>query len=114
MRSPKQPCGMITSTAGQLEWAGHQNVVMLAPVRRHIEEVQMLGIARLRYRPRTNRTRAFLAQEEDWRATLEQLQTSGIDTLATSRGYQGVSRSHQRNLDGSSITPRPLGDAQAW
>jgi hypothetical protein len=55
-------------TPGQHDRAMKQGVVALAPVLRHIEGVQMLGIARLRYRPKTNRALAFFAQEEKWRA----------------------------------------------
>jgi hypothetical protein len=54
-------------TPGQLAWANKQGVVALAPVLRHIEGVQMLGIARLRYRPKTRRTQEFLSQEVEWR-----------------------------------------------
>ncbi|MGI4793635.1 MAG: hypothetical protein ACRYG8_06015 [Janthinobacterium lividum] len=101
-------------TSGQWDWAISQEVAMLAPVRRHVEGVQMLGIARLRYHPRTNRTCAFLAREEEWQETLERLQTAGADALATSREDQGTSRSHQRNLGGNTITLRPSGGVQTW
>jgi hypothetical protein len=37
---------------------------------RHIKHVQMHGIARLRYRPRTARTMAFIAKEGEWRMAL--------------------------------------------
>jgi hypothetical protein len=55
-------------TPGQHDRAMKRGVIALAPVLRHIEGVQMLGIARLRYRPKTNRALAFFAQEEKWRA----------------------------------------------
>ncbi|HYZ61447.1 MAG TPA: hypothetical protein VE650_03260 [Acetobacteraceae bacterium] len=54
-------------TQGQHDWAAKQGVATLAPVLRHIEGVQMFGIARLRYRPRTSRTLAFAAREAEWR-----------------------------------------------
>jgi hypothetical protein len=41
---------------------------------RHIEKVQMVGVARLRYRPRTSRTRAFAAREAEWRETIARLE----------------------------------------
>jgi hypothetical protein len=53
-------------TPGQHGWAEGQGVVALAPVLRHVEGVQLLGIARLRYRPRTSRTLAFLSREAEW------------------------------------------------
>jgi hypothetical protein len=79
-------------TKGQYEWALKQGVVALAPVPRHIGGVRMLGVARLRYRPRTNRTRAFFARETEWReviARLDEIARSGeADCLATSRGIK--------------------------
>jgi len=58
--------GLAMVTPGQGEWAATQGAVALAPVLRHIERVQMLGIARLRYRPRTGRTLVFAAREAEW------------------------------------------------
>lgn len=60
-------------TEGQDEWAEQQGVVMMAPVQRHIENVQMVGVARLLYRPRTARTLAFIAREDEWTEALDQL-----------------------------------------
>ena len=53
----------------------HKNVEVLAPVKRHIENVQMVGVARLRYRPRTSRTLAFFAREAEWTEALDQLRS---------------------------------------
>lgn len=61
------------ATPEQLDWAEGRGVAALAPVARHIEGVQMLGIARLRYRPRTNRTRAFMRREAEWREAISRL-----------------------------------------
>ena len=47
-------------TAGQLDWVLERDF-HLAPVPRHIANVQMVGIARLRYRPRTRKTAAWWA-----------------------------------------------------
>lgn len=86
--------GSALVTPGQMEWAKAQGVVVLAPVLRHIEGVQMVGIVRLRYRPRTNRTLAFMMRESEWRDILERLDriAAGSPPLATSREDQGVSR----------------------
>ena len=81
--------GTMLITEGQLARAKQKDVAMLAPVRRHIEGVQMLGIARLRYLPRTNRTLAFMAQESEWHQVLDQLRELAARPLATSRGHQG-------------------------
>lgn len=79
-------------TPGQLGWAHDQNVVALAPVLRHIEGVRMLGVARLRYRPKTARTLAFAAREVEWREVVARMEEIGCgaatDRLATSRGHQ--------------------------
>jgi hypothetical protein len=47
-------------TDRQREWASEQNL-WLAPVPRHMANVQMIGIARLRYRPKTRKTAAWWA-----------------------------------------------------
>jgi hypothetical protein len=47
-------------TDRQHEWAAEQEL-RLAPVPRHITNVQMIGIARLRYRPKTRKTAAWWA-----------------------------------------------------
>jgi hypothetical protein len=61
-------------TQGQYDWARRQGVVAIAPVLRHIEGVQMVGVARLRYRPRTGRTRAFAAHAAEWWETIARLE----------------------------------------
>lgn len=60
-------------TEGQDKWAQQQGVVMMAPVERHIESVEMVGVARLLYRPRTARTLAFIAREDEWTEALDRL-----------------------------------------
>jgi hypothetical protein len=51
-------------TDGQYNWARKElgEEPSLVPVLRHIDRVQMVGIARLRYRPETRRTAAWIAQ----------------------------------------------------
>jgi hypothetical protein len=83
-------------TPGQLDWAEGQGVVAFAPVARHIEGVQMLGIARLRYRPKTNRTLAFVGREAEWREAIARFGRiagdagfgAGVEALATSRAIK--------------------------
>jgi hypothetical protein len=57
----------------QLAGAKAKGIVAMVPVQRHIEDVQMVGIARLRYRPWTVRTKAFLARKHEWEAIIERL-----------------------------------------
>jgi hypothetical protein len=52
-------------TERQYEWAINKGLHQLVPVPRHIAEVQMIGIARLRYRPRTKMTSAWWADLND-------------------------------------------------
>ena len=97
--------GLAMITPGQREWAMKQGVVALAPVLRHIEGVQMLGIARLRYRPRTSRTLAFVGHGERWRRKIAEL--AGLADAAERGGnnraqagrvhlqHQGRARSRQ-------------------
>jgi hypothetical protein len=68
-------------TDGQQSRAAKQGCVALAPVPRHIEKVQMVGIARLRYRPRTGRTLAFTAREAEWRQVIGRLDRIGWGLL---------------------------------
>jgi hypothetical protein len=63
-------------TEGQHAWA-LENDLWLAPVPRHIAEVQLVGVARLRYRPRTRMTAAWWAD----------LQAKGERHLACYRGF---------------------------
>jgi hypothetical protein len=46
---------------GQYDWALNQGVEFLVPVPRHIANVQVVGIARLRYRPHTRMTAGWWA-----------------------------------------------------
>ena len=50
-------------TDGQCRWADEQGL-WLAPVLRHITNVQLTGIARLRYRPQTRKTEAWWADQQ--------------------------------------------------
>lgn len=59
------------ATAGQIAWARDQHAVALAAVRRHLEHVQMRGIARLRYQPRTSRLLAFHSRRAEWEAIIK-------------------------------------------
>jgi hypothetical protein len=47
-------------TSGQRSWAAERGM-QLAPVLHHVANVQLIGIARLRYRPRTRKTAAWWA-----------------------------------------------------
>lgn len=53
-------------TEEQVAWSRKHGFTTLAPVPRHIEDVQMVGIARLRYRPWTAPTKAFVARDQAW------------------------------------------------
>jgi hypothetical protein len=53
--------GKALITEGQYDWAAKKGIDQLVPVPRHIANVQMIGIARLRYRPHTRMTAAWWA-----------------------------------------------------
>ena len=81
--------------AGQFDWAKDQGVVALAPVPRHIEGVQLVGIARLRYRPKTNRTRLF-GREAEWREVIARYGQIAANTSTSASGAPfATSRVHQ-------------------
>ena len=65
--------GLAMVTRGQYEWACGElgGSPWLVPVRRHITGATMVGIARLRYRPRTAATAAWFARAEDWRRMID-------------------------------------------
>jgi hypothetical protein len=48
-------------TEGQLSWAEQNNYRLLIPVRRHIANVTMVEVFRLKYRPHTSATAAWFA-----------------------------------------------------
>lgn len=48
-------------TDAQRRWAEEEGL-WLVPVRQHIANVQLIGVARLRYRPRTSKTAAWFAE----------------------------------------------------
>jgi len=53
--------GRALLTEGQYDWAANNGIHQLVPVPRHIANVQMVGIGRLRYRPHTRMTSAWWA-----------------------------------------------------
>ena len=52
-------------TPGQIEWA-QKNALHLLPARASLPNVQLVGIARLRYRPHTKATAAWFAKKQEW------------------------------------------------
>jgi hypothetical protein len=82
-------------TEAQQRWA-ERHELRLVPVRAHITEVQMVGIARLSYRPRTRSTAAWFARMAEWeevvrnfRQLAEKFQKgAGL----TNKQHQGASR----------------------
>jgi hypothetical protein len=69
--------GMACSTAGQREWAVQQARHLLL-MSSHVAKLAVIGIARLRYRPRTRMTAAWFAkskeQSETWRDVYERIE----------------------------------------
>jgi hypothetical protein len=54
--------GCVLVTEGKYDWAVENGINQLVPVPRHIANVQMVGIARLRYHPHTRMTAAWWAE----------------------------------------------------
>ena len=67
-------------TEGQRDWLASVGAPIVVPVLDHIASVAVLGVARLRYRPRTKLTAAWWAE----------LQTKGEKWIAT---YEAIGRS---------------------
>jgi len=66
-REQAHAAGRAMVTDGQYEWAKNHfgQAPWLAPVPAHMANVQMVGIARLKYRPRTALTAAWWAETQD-------------------------------------------------
>jgi hypothetical protein len=58
--------GAAMLTPGQLEWVENQSRMLLLPALRHLGEIQIVGLARLRYHARTTGTSIWLARQEKW------------------------------------------------
>jgi hypothetical protein len=57
--------GQAMVTDGQRSWA-EENGLHLLPVPKHVEQVQLVGLARLKYRARTTATAAGFGSAEEW------------------------------------------------
>jgi len=68
-------------TEGQLTWAEHNDYHLLVPVRKHIANVTMAEIFRLKYRPHTTATAA-------WYALMQQTTAQYLDH------YQAIAEGH--------------------
>jgi hypothetical protein len=68
----------------------------LAPVQAHITEVQMVDIARLRYRPRTGATAAWFARMAEWNEMADRYDEMAVkargDAVSPNMQHQGRSR----------------------
>lgn len=76
----------------QLAQAQAQNIEFMAPVRAHIEGVQAVGISRLFHKPRTAKTKSFLAKKGENKEIIARLNGLSNERLATSRGDQRTSK----------------------
>ncbi len=82
-------------TEGQRDWVAENNYVV-APVLRHIANVQLIGIARLRYRPKTSLTAAWWADLQERSEELVKIYSEIADKAredartAASAGYDPV------------------------
>ena len=54
-------------TPGQAQWAAEYDLVLL-PAQRHVAEIQLVGLPRLKYRARTKATAAWLSNSHEWDA----------------------------------------------
>ncbi len=81
-------------TPAQRQWAEGQGLC-LVPVKAHVTEAQLVGVARLRYRPRTAATAAWFARMGEWDAMAarhEALARQAAGGAPASVQHQGTSR----------------------
>jgi hypothetical protein len=76
---------------GKFTWARDQlgPYAQFAPVKRHLRKVELIGVARLRYRPRTSRTSAWWAELQhsgpQWAKLYEALASDSTATITASQ-----------------------------
>jgi hypothetical protein len=74
--------GIVCISKGQQEWAV-QLVRHLLPIPSHMSHLAVIGIARLRYRPRTRMTAAWFAKSKEraevWQPIYEQISVKNAD-----------------------------------
>ena len=95
-RASRTETGKAMLTPRQQQWAEDRKL-SLVPVRAHIPEALMVGIARLRYRPRTSATAEWFTCMAEWDDMTEQFnelarEACGADTLYRGMQHQGASR----------------------
>ncbi len=112
--------GMVTS--GQYDWASSElgKHPWLAPVRRHIANVAMVGVARLRYRPRTAATAAWFSRRDNlgarWSSAMKRCRPKSTadgprPEPPDACNIKGRSRLVQRGIKGSSTDVLTRGSA---
>jgi hypothetical protein len=69
-------------TDGQYKWALEQRVSIFVPVRAHLTNVQVVGIARLRYRPHTRATALWYANAAEWGEWVERYEAMVVQRPA--------------------------------
>ena len=88
-------------TDAQINWADGHGLWLLPIATHQLPNIQMVGIPRLRYRPRTKATGAWFLKQNEWAKFIERYralecgsQRSGDEASrhATSRGNQGTSK----------------------
>ena len=109
--------GFVMLTGAVQKRVAADPTVNLAPVWSHIADVAMVGIARLRYRPRTSATARWLARLAEWEAVEKRYDEIGDaiigpPRLAISRGFKVVQRS-SRYLGNRYFVSAPCGVAKA-
>jgi hypothetical protein len=61
-------------TPGQVEWAKDKNLLLLPVKASRLPSVQLVGIARTKYRPHTKATAAWFARKQEWLGWQERYQ----------------------------------------
>ena len=56
--------GMLTD--GQRKWAKDSGIELLVPIRAHLKSVAAVGIARMRFRPKTAPTAEWMSRSDEW------------------------------------------------
>lgn len=97
--------GRALVTERQYDWAMSEGMRIIAPVLRHIAQVELIGIARLRYRPHTKLTGAWRAELNDQ----AQKHLARYEEIARKRCARSSRLRHQSSIkDGSKKASREV------
>jgi len=84
-------------TPGQIEWAQARGLHLLPAPAHQLPNVQLVGIARLRYRPHTKATAAWFAKKQEWGEWRERYRELAQSNVREGQGDGGARARTERS-----------------